>query len=103
MARREDGSGTVRRVRPRTCVGCGTESPKKSLVRIVRSPEGRFFVDVTGRAPGRGAYICPDLKCLQEARRKKALSRCLRIEVPPAFYDEIATYLENLAAREEKV
>jgi predicted RNA-binding protein YlxR (DUF448 family) len=102
MARRETGSVTVKRVRPRTCIGCGTESPKKGLVRIVRSPEGNFSVDATGRAPGRGAYICPNLKCLQEARRKKALSKCLRIEIPPAFYDEITTYLENLAAREEK-
>lgn len=102
MARREGGSGTVKRVRPRTCVGCGTESPKKGLVRIVRNPEGRLFVDATGRAPGRGAYLCPDPKCLQEARKKKALSKCLKIEVPPGFYDEIATYLEELATREEE-
>ena len=45
--------------------------------------------------------MCPDPKCLQEARKKKALSKCLKIEVPPGFYDEIATYLEKLATREE--
>ncbi len=101
MVGRETGSGTVRRVRPRTCVGCGKESPKKGLVRVVRSPDGKLAIDPTGRAPGRGAYVCGELGCLQEARRRKALSRNLKVEIPPAFYEELASYITSLHTREE--
>ena len=101
MVRRETGTGTVKRVRPRTCVGCGVESPKKGLVRIVRKADGGLAIDQTGRAPGRGAYLCANLECLKEARRRKALSRCLKVEVPASFYEEIAAYFETLSAREE--
>jgi len=101
MARRETGAATVRRVRPRTCVGCGVESPKKGLIRIVRNPDGELAVDPTGRAPGRGAYLCANLECLKEARRRKALSRCLKVEVPASFYEEIAATIATLSPREE--
>jgi len=54
----------------RTCVGCREESLKPDLVRFVRSPDGHFVVDSTGRAPGRGAYLHRDAACLQLARKR---------------------------------
>jgi len=101
MVPREKGARTVRRVRPRTCVGCGVESAKKGLVRIVRTSEGELAIDLTGRAPGRGAYLCANLECLKEARRRKALSRCLKVEVPASFYEEIAAAIANLSMQED--
>lgn len=84
------GPGEVRRRRPRTCVGCGAEAPKSGLVRIVRSPEGGVTVDSTGKASGRGAYLCRKKGCLLHARKKDALSRALRVKVPEDVYQALA-------------
>ena len=76
--------------RPRSCVGCGEESPKRELLRVVRTPEGGVKYDPTGKANGRGAYVCRDHECVQAARKKKALARALKAEVPDSVYDELA-------------
>lgn len=88
----------VKKQRPRTCVGCGEVSPKRTLLRIVRTPEGEVRCDPTGKANGRGAYLCADLSCLAAAKKKKSLSRALKTEVPGSLYDEIAA----LCAEKEK-
>ena len=49
----------------RQCVGCREMKPKKELVRVVRSPQGEISIDTKGKAPGRGAYVCPSQQCLQ--------------------------------------
>ncbi len=59
----------------RMCVGCREMQPKKSLIRVVRSPEGEISMDVTGRKPGRGAYVCRNAQCLQKALKQKQLER----------------------------
>lgn len=94
------------RRRPRTCVGCREESPKRALIRVVRSPEGRVVLDERGKIPGRGAYLCACLECLAKARKSKALSRALKAEVEDGFYASIEEYLkayrENLDETELK-
>lgn len=79
----------VKKKRPRTCVGCGEESPKRALVRVIRTPEGDVRYDPTGRANGRGAYVCRSLECVKLARKKKALSRALKVQVEDAVYDAL--------------
>jgi len=59
----------------RQCMGCRERKPKKELIRVVRSPEGEVGLDFKGKAPGRGAYVCPSLECLKKAIRSKALDR----------------------------
>lgn len=59
------------------------------MLRIVRSPEGQVFFDPTGKAAGRGAYLCADPACIVKAKKKKALSRALKTEVEEAFYDRL--------------
>lgn len=78
-----------KRKRPRTCVGCGEESPKRTLLRVIRTPEGEVRYDPTGRANGRGAYLCSCRECVMLAKKKKALSRSLKTEVSEDFYDTI--------------
>ena len=56
--------------------------PKKELIRIVLSGEGEILLDKTGRANGRGAYLCDDPACLQRAIKRKALNRAFRTQVP---------------------
>ena len=71
----------------RMCTGCSEHKPKKELVRVVRSPEGEISLDLTGRKPGRGAYICPSLDCLRKASRAKRLERAFSCRIPDAVYD----------------
>ena len=59
----------VRKIPTRRCVGCGEHFPKMELIRVVRSPEGVFSLDMTGRAAGRGAYLCKKPDCLQKAKK----------------------------------
>lgn len=82
----------------RTCIGCGTSKPKKELVRIVLSGEGDILVDHTGRANGRGAYLCDDPACLQRAIKRKALNRAFRTQVPEEAAVQLAEQLGGVDA-----
>ena len=61
----------------RSCIACRTTGDKRELVRIVRGPE-RVEVDLTGKKPGRGAYICRNLACWQQALRKGRIDAALK-------------------------
>lgn len=67
----------------RMCVGCREMKEKKSLIRVVRSPEGEVSLDPVGKKPGRGAYICRSADCLKRAIRQKQLERQLDVTLPP--------------------
>ena len=66
----------------RTCVACRTERQKRDFVRIVRAPNGTVSLDQTGRATGRGAYICADGSCWTTALKKKSIERALGVALP---------------------
>ncbi|MPM82479.1 hypothetical protein SDC9_129540 [bioreactor metagenome] len=83
----------AKRKRQRTCIGCHSESPKRTLVRVVRSPDGIVTIDQSGKKPGRGAYLCLNRECIELARKKKALSRALRCEVDEKIYDELLSLI----------
>ncbi len=78
----------------RQCVGCREMKPKKELVRVVRSAQGEISVDFRGKAPGRGAYLCPDPACLKRARRSKALERGLGTAIAQEVYDTLLANME---------
>jgi hypothetical protein len=65
----------------RTCVGCRAKAPKQELVRLARGPDGSARVDLTGKAPGRGAYIHRSKACFEAATKRGGLSRALRAVV----------------------
>ncbi|NLB83507.1 MAG: YlxR family protein [Synergistaceae bacterium] len=79
----------MKRSRPRTCTGCREESPKRELIRVVRTPDGQILVDVTGRHPGRGAYVCRKKECVLEAMKRNALARALKVPVERKFYETL--------------
>ena len=81
----------------RQCMGCREMKPKKELIRVVRSPEGSVSLDFKGKAPGRGAYLCPDLQCLKKARKSGSMGRVLEVEIPAEIYDEMETVMEKEA------
>ena len=78
----------------RQCVGCREMKAKKELVRVVRSPEGEISLDFRGKAPGRGAYVCPQAECLRRAIRSRALERGLDCQIPQEIYDQLLLRLE---------
>mgnify|MGYP005882006501 FL=1 len=69
-----------KKIPQRQCMGCRERKAKKELIRVVRGVDGTVSLDFSGKAPGRGAYLCPDPECLKKAIRSKALSRSLEKE-----------------------
>jgi predicted RNA-binding protein YlxR (DUF448 family) len=68
----------------RTCVACRAERQKREFVRVVRAPDGTVSIDQSGRANGRGAYLCADGSCWPAALKKKSVERALGVSLPPA-------------------
>ncbi len=69
---------STRRVPVRTCIVCGEKAPKRELTRVVVDPDGTVRVDPTGKAPGRGAYLCGRPSCRQRVLMGERLARSLR-------------------------
>ena len=63
----------------RTCVVCRSTTAKRTLHRIVRSPDGTVAYDPTGKAAGRGAYLCGQFACLDTAVRRRSIQRALKV------------------------
>lgn len=80
----------------RQCLGCREMKPKRELIRAVKSPEGDVSLDFKGKAPGRGAYICPSRECLQKAIKTNALNRAFSMEIPAEVYEELTKQMEAM-------
>lgn len=86
---------TQRKIPMRQCVGCREMKPKKELIRVVRSPEGQISLDFKGKAPGRGAYVCPETQCLKKAMKSKALDRAFSTPIGQEIYDQLLDQMEE--------
>lgn len=84
-----------KKIPQRKCIACQERDAKKGLIRIVKTKEGQIFLDPTGKANGRGAYICKDVECLEKAIKSKALNRAFKMEVPSDVYDNLLKELES--------
>ena len=73
----------------RMCIACREMKPKQEMTRVVRNAEGEISLDPTGKAPGRGAYICNDAECLKKLNDKKLLHKAFAASVAPEVYREI--------------
>lgn len=63
--------------------------PKKELIRVVKSKENELSIDLIGKKPGRGAYICRDINCLKDAVKTKRIERNLGIKIDEEIYDRL--------------
>ncbi|HOV69979.1 MAG TPA: YlxR family protein [Clostridia bacterium] len=79
----------TKKIPMRMCTGCKQRNPKKEMIRVVRSAEGVVSIDKTGKASGRGAYICPKPECLQAAVKSKALERALETTIDTSLYEKL--------------
>ena len=84
-----------KKIPQRQCVGCREMKDKKSLLRVVKSPEGTVSLDFGGKKPGRGAYVCPDSACLKKARKSRALERAFELAIPDEVYDALEQQMEQ--------
>lgn len=80
----------------RTCTGCAATSDKRDIVRFVRTPEGDVVLDPTGKANGRGAYVCARLECFEAAVRKRRLDPALRVTLRDDDIDRLRADFEGL-------
>ena len=84
-----------KRVPLRKCTGCGEMKPKKELVRVVRSPEGEISIDLIGKKPGRGAYICRNTECFEAAKKAKRFERAFECAIPSEVYESMLKELND--------
>ena len=88
-----------KKVPMRKCVGCQEMKNKKEMIRVIRTEEGEFLLDVTGRKNGRGAYVCPSRECLDKAIKSKGLERSFKQSIPKEVYEMLEKEMDEIESR----
>ena len=86
----------MKKIPLRRCVVTKEQLPKVELLRIVKNKENEIFIDLTGKANGRGAYIKKDVNVLKIAKNKKILERALESQISEEVYEEIEKVITNI-------
>ena len=87
-----------KKIPQRQCMGCRERKAKKELIRVVRGTDGVVSLDFSGKLNGRGAYICPQMECLQKAQKAKSLERSLEVPIPQEVYERLEKEMgENIS------
>lgn len=76
----------VKKIPQRMCLGCQEMKPKKELIRVAKNAEGLIKVDLTGKAPGRGAYICKSTECLEKAIKSKRFEKAFETKISDEIF-----------------
>ena len=84
-----------KKIPQRQCMGCRERNSKREMIRVVRGTDGTVHLDFGGKAPGRGAYLCPNPECLKKAMKANSLGRALEIEIPQSVYDALLREMEG--------
>ena len=79
----------------RQCTGCREMRPKGELVRVVKSPDGVVSLDLVGKSPGRGTYVCRDVNCLKRSRKSRALERAFGKSVSEELVEQLSAQMEE--------
>lgn len=85
----------MKKIPMRSCVVTREKLPKNELIRVVRGTDGSVFLDESGKANGRGAYLKADIDVINKCEKNKILDRHLEVSVPSEVYEEIREYVEN--------
>lgn len=85
----------VRKIPQRMCSGCLEKKDKRDLIRVVKNKEGGISIDLTGKKPGRGAYICRSLDCLEKAIKTKRLDKSLEVKIDEETYSRLREEIAN--------
>lgn len=79
----------------RKCVACGEFIVKKDAVRVTREKNGTISVDANGKNQGRGAYLCKNMKCFENAQKGRKLERSLKCQVSADIYDMVKEFIAD--------
>ncbi len=83
-----------KKVPMRKCVGCGEMKNKKEMMRVLKTSEDEFVLDVTGKKNGRGAYLCVSKECFAKAVKSKGLERSFKHAIPKEVYEKLEKELD---------
>ena len=87
-----DVSNSSKKIQMRRCVSCRESKHKSEFLRIVKLADGKIFVDYSGKAQGRGAYVCRSEKCAAELKKRRRLDKQFKTKVPDEVYEEIFNF-----------
>lgn len=73
----------------RTCCVCRKIFPKTNLIRIVKTTDGKIFIDKFGKSNGRGAYVCKNKECRTKLKKMKSLNKTFKCQVDDEIYEEL--------------
>lgn len=85
----------TKKVPLRMCTGCGEMFDKRTLVRVVKSPDSEISLDLTGKKSGRGAYVCKNPECLKKARKKRAFERAFSTQISEEVYNAMEEEMKH--------
>ena len=88
-----------KKVPMRQCVGCGEMKSKKEMMRVLKTEDGEFVLDATGKKNGRGAYICQSQECFTKAIKNKGLERSFKQAIPKEVYEKLEKELATLETK----
>lgn len=91
----------TKKVPNRKCVACQEMKAKKELIRVVRTSEGQFLFDPTGKQAGRGAYICSTEACLLLAQKNKGLERSFKMKLDNSIYTQLLEELKRMGTTKQ--
>lgn len=79
----------MKKIPQRTCVGCNIKKNKRDFIRIVKNKNGEISIDKTGKMPGRGAYLCDNVECLEKAIKTKRIERAFEEKIDDEIYEKL--------------
>ena len=79
----------MKKMPQRTCMGCNVKKDKNEFIRIVKNKDGQINIDKTGKMPGRGAYLCDNVECLEKAIKTKRIDRVFETKVDEDIYEKL--------------
>ncbi len=85
----------TKKIPMRMCIACREMKPKMEMTRVVKPAEGEIFADPTGKAAGRGAYVCDNPECLKKVGLKKLFHKTFSASVPEEVYLGVEEKLEQ--------
>ena len=81
----------------RMCVGCQEMKEKREMIRVLKTQENTFCIDTTGKKNGRGAYICRQEACLEQAIKNHGLERSFKMSIPKDVAKDLIEEMKNIA------
>lgn len=79
----------------RMCIVCREMKDRTLLTRVVRTPDREILLDKTGKAQGRGAYICKSPECVKKIKKSRGLERSFKTSIPESFYITITKEMDE--------